>query len=105
MYRERTPSTVDDDGVKWRFNANQADLNPLIQREHCLSSSAIPTYKMQLIPIEEIVIMIPAGVLYQPTEIMMEDGHRITRTSVLPSTMISQMPYSHRRPRTVPHTE
>jgi hypothetical protein len=57
-----------------------------------LSNSATATYKMQLIAIEEIVIVIPAGLLRQPTVIMLEDGHRITRTSVLPNSMISQIP-------------
>lgn len=51
---------------------------------------------------EEIVVMIPEGVLYQPSVIMMEDGHRIPLKSVLPS-MISQIPYLERRPRTIPH--
>jgi hypothetical protein len=35
---------------------------------------------------------------------MMEEGQKITRKSVLPTTMISQMPYLQRRPRTVPET-
>jgi hypothetical protein len=48
--------------------------------------------------------MIPAGVLHHPTVIMMDDGHRIARTSVLPSTIISHIPYCQRRPRAVPHT-
>jgi hypothetical protein len=61
-------------------------------------------YRRQLIAIEEMVVMIPAAVLHQPTVIMMEDGQKITRKLVLPTTMISQMPYRQRRPRTVPET-
>jgi hypothetical protein len=48
---------------------------------------------MQFIAIDETVVMIPATVQHQPTVIIMEDGQRITRKSVLPSTIISQMPY------------
>jgi uncharacterized protein YbaP (TraB family) len=54
-----------------------------------------------LIATEERVVKIPAAVLHQPTVIMMEDGHKITRKSVLPSTMISQMPNLQRRTSTV----
>jgi hypothetical protein len=61
-------------------------------------------YRRQMIAIEDKVVMIPAGVLHQPTVIMMEDGHRITRKSVLPTTMILQTPNLQRRPRTVPDT-
>jgi len=61
-------------------------------------------YRRQLIAIEETVVKIPAAVLHQPTVIMMEDGHKIMRKSVLPSTMISQTPYLQRRASTVPDT-
>jgi hypothetical protein len=51
---------------------------------------------MQLIAIDDMVVMIPAAMLHQPAVIMavimMEDGHRTTHRSVLPSAMISQTP-------------
>ena len=61
----------------------------------------MPMYRRQLIAIDEMVVMIPAAVQHQPLVIMMEDGHRITRRSVLPSNIYSQMPYRQRRARTV----
>ena len=61
-------------------------------------------YRRQLIAIDDMVVMIPVAVLHQPTVTMMEDGHRITRRSVLPTSIISQMPYRQRRARIVPET-
>lgn len=44
--------------------------------------------------------MIPAAVLHQPTVIMMEEGHNITRRSVFPITMIRHAPNLQRRAST-----
>ena len=90
--------------LETRFIANQRDQKPLIHRKQRRSSSAIPMYRRQLIAIDETVVMIPAAVLHQPTVIMTEDGHKITRKSVLPGTMISQIPYLQRRVSTTPGT-
>lgn len=61
-------------------------------------------YRMQLIAIDEMVVIIPAAVLCQPTVIMMEDGHNIARRSVLPTAMILHTPYLQRRASAVPDT-
>src|SRR6267154_2249126 len=75
-----------------------------IIRTPARNRSATAAYSRQLIAIEAIVVMIPGKVLHQPAVSIADDGHTITRRSVLPTLMRCHTPKLPRRTNTAPDT-